>query len=210
MWDERMLLKQLDYWWKTLQGSLEDALPEKVNIDTAEVIMAFWQETLKNFILFIKKQLDYGSGNIARFGELGVMVRANDKIERLRTLLLENREAKNEPVEDTWRDLANYGVIGLLCHLGLWPEYEPPEPIYHRDSTAFEEIYTEGWQAGHHEALQGEPIDQECVKKQPRRDKDLLTESEIWCEGYLDGYEKGQILREAGTEWQDPNPPASP
>ena len=124
MWDERMLLKQLDYWWKTLQGSLEDALPEKVNIDTAEVIMAFWQETLKNFILFIKKQLDYGSGNIARFGELGVMVRANDKIERLRTLLLENREAKNEPVEDTWRDLANYGVIGLLCHLGLWPEYK--------------------------------------------------------------------------------------
>ena len=124
MWDERMLLKQLDYWWKTLQGSLEDTLPEKINIDTAEVIMAFWQETLKNFILFIQKQLDYGSGNIARFGELGVMVRANDKIERLRTLLLENREAKNEPVEDTWRDLANYGVIGLLCHLGLWPEYK--------------------------------------------------------------------------------------
>ena len=185
-------------------------LLESLNAESWQVVMMFFQQLLQNFILFVQKQLDYGSGNIARFGELGVMVRANDKIERLRTLLLENREAKNEPIEDTWRDLANYGVIGLLCHLGLWPEYKPPEPIYHRDSMAFEEIYTEGWQAGHHEALQNEPINQECIKKQPRKDKDLLTESEIWCEGYLDGYKEAQISRETSTEYQDPNPPASP
>ncbi|RLI48499.1 MAG: hypothetical protein DRP09_21385 [Candidatus Thorarchaeota archaeon] len=99
-------------------------LLESLNAESWQVVMMFFQQLLQNFILFVQKQLDYGSGNIARFGELGVMVRANDKIERLRTLLLENREAKNEPVEDTWRDLANYGVIGLLCHLGLWPEYQ--------------------------------------------------------------------------------------
>jgi len=105
-------------------GNIHKLLPDWVALATGEVILHFYAQLLYNFKLFIQKQLDYGSGNIARFGELGVMVRANDKIERLRTLLLENREAQNEPVEDTWRDLANYGVIGLLCHLGLWPEYK--------------------------------------------------------------------------------------
>ena len=118
------LLIKLESALLPITSKLACILPDPIPDESAEVIIEFWNQALHNFVLFIQKQLDYGSGNIARFGELGVMVRANDKIERLRTLLLENREAKNEPVEDTWRDLANYGVIGLLCHLGLWPEYK--------------------------------------------------------------------------------------
>lgn len=72
--------------------------------------------------VMIRKQRDYGSGNITAFGELGVIVRAHDKLARLRHLLWEarGRAPENEPVEDSWLDLANYGLIGLMCRRGWW------------------------------------------------------------------------------------------
>lgn len=87
-----------------------------------EMAKAYVEEALKLAVLFDKKQQDYGSGNIARFGEMGVVVRANDKLERLRNLLFINKDKapNNESVEDTWSDLHVYGVIGLLCHKGRW------------------------------------------------------------------------------------------
>jgi hypothetical protein len=27
----------------------------------------------------------------------------------------------DEPLEDTWKDLIGYSLMGLLCHRGLWP-----------------------------------------------------------------------------------------
>lgn len=72
--------------------------------------------------VMIRKQRDYGSGNIAAFGELGVLVRTHDKLARLRHLLWDRRGKvpENEPVEDSWLDLANYGLIGLMCRRGWW------------------------------------------------------------------------------------------
>jgi len=64
--------------------------------------------------LLISKQQDYGHGNILAFGEFGVLVRANDKMERLKNLLIKKQEPSNESVEDTWRDLANYAIIALM------------------------------------------------------------------------------------------------
>ena len=71
-------------------------------------------------VLLDEKNRDYGPGNISAFGERGVIVRANDKIERLKTLVWGERSPEHEKVEDTWLDLANYGVIGLMCHRGIW------------------------------------------------------------------------------------------
>lgn len=70
--------------------------------------------------LMIRKQMDYGVGNIAAFGILGVAVRASDKIERLRNLLLKNRNPSNESLRDTFMDLANYGLIGMMLLDGQW------------------------------------------------------------------------------------------
>lgn len=71
--------------------------------------------------LMIRKQADYGHQNITEFGELGVLVRANDKIARLRNLLWHNQgEPKNESIEDTWRDLANYAIIALMLRRGTF------------------------------------------------------------------------------------------
>lgn len=66
----------------------------------------------------LKRHEDYGPGNISRHGELGVLVRMDDKLARLEHLL--GREAKCESIEDSWLDLVNYAVIGLLVHRGVW------------------------------------------------------------------------------------------
>ena len=71
-------------------------------------------------ILLDKKNRDYGPGNISAFGEKGVIVRLNDKIERLTTLVWNDRSPEHEKVSDTWLDVTNYGIIGLLCHRGEW------------------------------------------------------------------------------------------
>lgn len=70
--------------------------------------------------LFAQKQESYGKGNISDFGEIGVLIRANDKIKRLRQLVYENRTNDLESVEDTWKDLMGYGLIGWMVHRGMW------------------------------------------------------------------------------------------
>ena len=71
-------------------------------------------------ILLDTKNRDYGPGNISAFGEKGVIVRLNDKVERLKTLVWGEGSPEHEKVSDTWMDIANYGVIGLMCHTGAW------------------------------------------------------------------------------------------
>ena len=66
--------------------------------------------------LIAKKQADYGHENILAFGELGVLVRANDKMARLRNL--QGKEGITEPRLDAWRDLAGYGIIALMLDRG--------------------------------------------------------------------------------------------
>lgn len=85
-----------------------------------EIGVVALEKMLRLVTLFDKKQADYGKGNISKFGEKGVLVRVNDKVERLINLLWNNRSPNFESVQDTWDDLAVYGVIGGLCHTGEW------------------------------------------------------------------------------------------
>ena len=74
------------------------------------------------FETFKKKQANYGKGNIAKFGERGVLIRCNDKIERLINLVWDEKPnaLADEGIEDTWEDLADYGLIALLVRRGVW------------------------------------------------------------------------------------------
>lgn len=88
-----------------------------------EMGKAYLNQVLQNARLFEKKQRDYGSGNIAVFGEKGVVVRTSDKVMRLKNLVIESapeRPVNNEAITDSWDDIANYGVIGRLCRDGIW------------------------------------------------------------------------------------------
>lgn len=74
---------------------------------------------IENIKTLDRKQQDYGSQNIARHGQYGVIVRCDDKTARLANLI--NKETtQNESVLDSWLDLANYGIIGALVSLGEW------------------------------------------------------------------------------------------
>jgi hypothetical protein len=84
----------------------------------------FCAYALANALLMDRKQQDYGPRNISGFGTFGILVRMNDKLERLKTLFGKGRSrkrARNESVEDTLRDVSNYAIIALLVEKGKWP-----------------------------------------------------------------------------------------
>ncbi len=62
----------------------------------------------------VEKHHDYGEENLAAFGELGVLVRASDKVARLKNLLDKKGMVVNESREDTWQDLAGYAIQALI------------------------------------------------------------------------------------------------
>lgn len=87
-----------------------------------KVIEAFAGKMVMLGALFTKKHHDYGPGNIAASGELGILVRLKDKIARLSHL--RGKKSNNESKEDTWSDIANYAIIALLVRDGSWPDVE--------------------------------------------------------------------------------------
>ena len=74
--------------------------------------------------ILIRKQSDYGPLNIslAPGGPLnGLRVRMFDKLQRFSHLVETNNDTPNyESLEDTFIDLANYAIIGLLVQRGQW------------------------------------------------------------------------------------------
>jgi hypothetical protein len=72
------------------------------------------------------KQLDYGPGNInnAPGGAInGILVRMNDKMERLKNLTYHSEgEPQNESIDDSLIDIANYAVIAMMVRRGSWPK----------------------------------------------------------------------------------------
>ena len=92
----------------------------------------FQRIQFEQWLLFCKKQMDYGPSNISmgtsldtddekRLSLVGLIVRMNDKIQRLLNLMVKNnREAQNEPTSDAFADLSCYGIIAQIVQNGKW------------------------------------------------------------------------------------------
>ena len=116
---------------------------KEVNSKSASIIKQMekeWPEMTKEFKrlqreqyeLFCRKQHDYGPGNISVGTQLstddeiklsltGLWFRMNDKIQRLKTLLMGNKEsAVDEPLEDAYLDVSNYGIMATVVKNGKW------------------------------------------------------------------------------------------
>ena len=83
--------------------------------------MECWEDACRRITegiskVLILKQHDYGHKNITDFGEFGVLVRVNDKVERLKNLYGRDNPLKplNESIRDSWLDVAGYAVIALM------------------------------------------------------------------------------------------------
>lgn len=71
--------------------------------------------------LVIRKQGDYGTGNILKSpagAEPGIVVRVGDKLNRLWNLLTNHKEPSNESLDDSWQDVAGYSMIALMVRRG--------------------------------------------------------------------------------------------
>ena len=110
---------------KTIVQQMEEEWPQM----TAE----FRRLQREQYELFLHKQHDYGPGNISVGSQLqtpeevklsltGLWFRMNDKIQRLKTLLMGDREAavNGEPMEDAFLDVSNYGIMATIVKNGKW------------------------------------------------------------------------------------------
>ena len=85
----------------------------------------------KQYELFCKKQKNYGPSNISvgtnletddeiKLSLTGLWFRMNDKIQRMKNLLMNNQKANNEPLEDSFLDVSNYGIMSTIVNNKKW------------------------------------------------------------------------------------------
>jgi hypothetical protein len=104
------------------EPSLEEHLCNKLGLKTAAGREAL-KVALANVQILDRKHQDYGPSNINKHGLVGIVVRMDDKFERLATIFKrKRRRAVNESIRDTFRDISNYAIIALLVDSGKWPK----------------------------------------------------------------------------------------
>ena len=81
--------------------------------------------------VFCEKQMDYGPSNISVGSNLetdadiklsltGLWFRMNDKIQRIKNILMNNRKVNNESIADSYLDISNYGIMATIVKNGKW------------------------------------------------------------------------------------------
>ena len=106
---------------------------EQMEKEWPEMTQEFKKIQREQYELFLHKQHDYGPGNISVGTQLqtpeevklsltGLWFRMNDKIQRLKTLLMGGRESvvNGEPIEDAFLDVSNYGIMATIVKNGKW------------------------------------------------------------------------------------------
>ena len=105
---------------------------EQMYKEYPETMEAFEEIQDTEFSLFASKQSDYGPGNIGMNGNLNLSllalgVRMNDKVQRILHILNKQRDSRknvwetnNEPLEDSFKDISVYGIIGQIVMDDKW------------------------------------------------------------------------------------------
>ena len=106
------------------------------------------------FDLLVERQRKYGNKNIEQGGILGCLIRAGDKLERLKQVFPTvgitkryNKDYPDESIEDAMLDLANYATIALMLYRDTWGKplaenYNMPKTV----APPYENDYSEGTQ----------------------------------------------------------------
>ena len=118
---------------KKIESSIkQDSIIRTFESEYPELAEEFITIQKEMYKMFAAKHLDYGLQNISLGGDLtkekdkkfsltGLAIRLTDKISRLRNLLTNGRNfVKGEGMEDTFIDIANYGIIGMLVGRDKW------------------------------------------------------------------------------------------
>jgi len=118
---------------RVLEDSNNENVIDYMEQTYPEMTSEFKKIQRDQYELFCRKQYDYGPQNIAvgtilktpediKLSLLGIWFRMNDKIERMKTLLMRNGEnsVDGEPVTDSFSDVSNYGVMAQVVARGKW------------------------------------------------------------------------------------------
>ena len=92
---------------------------------------AFINVVMKLYRVHLKKNADYSPANILGTGKIGLVTRLWDKMARIMALtgfvltiteseFIAPKEASCEPLEDSFLDLSNYGIIADIYNQGKW------------------------------------------------------------------------------------------
>ena len=105
---------------------------EQMEKEWPEMTGEFKRLQREQYELFRRKQHDYGPSNISVGTQLitedeiklsltGLWFRVNDKVQRIKNLLMGNREsAVDEPLEDAFLDMSNYGIMATIVKNRKW------------------------------------------------------------------------------------------
>jgi len=123
-WDESEFNKLIEGWLNLDLG--DDTSPQK---DIEHIADCFecraTDYALEAVEVLISKHKDYGPTNIsdAPGGALnGLRVRLHDKVARLNNLIDKGVDPQHESLFDTFLDIANYGLIGMMILENDWDE----------------------------------------------------------------------------------------
>ena len=110
-----------------------DNIVQLMEKEWPEMTKEFKKLQREQYELFCHKQHDYGPGNISVGTQLktkeeinlsltGLWFRMNDKLQRVKTLIMTGRNSavKDEPLEDAYLDVSNYGIMATLVGRGKW------------------------------------------------------------------------------------------
>ena len=102
----------------TLKRKISEETIREVHLET------YMASTVKELTdLLLSKHRDYGPKNIslAPGGAInGLRVRMHDKLARINNLVDSGADPQHESLEDSFKDMANYAIIGLLVLREQW------------------------------------------------------------------------------------------
>jgi hypothetical protein len=112
---------------------LDDSLPHPDTVMYANPFkptdVHIWIDSLWDGIkeILVNKQIAYGSGNIGKFGGLGLAVRMSDKASRLSNLSMDKNHGAiktDESIDDTLTDIIGYALLYKMFLAGKLGEFE--------------------------------------------------------------------------------------
>lgn len=111
--------------------SAVDFIQDRYGKEYAGLLKNFRDLQLEQYLLFARKNHDYGMKNITAGSDLetedevkfvltGLWFRISDKVNRWKNIIKNGWTVETEPFLDTLQDIANYAIIAEMVARGLW------------------------------------------------------------------------------------------
>lgn len=118
--------------------SAVDFIQDKYGKEYAGLLKNFRDLQLEQYLLFARKNHDYGMKNITagldletedevKFVLTGLWFRISDKVNRWRNIMKNGWTVETETFLDTLQDIANYAIIAEMVARGLWTNEKDEE-----------------------------------------------------------------------------------